>query len=182
MCCGPAMQPPRFNAWFSLPLLPQSSVGATWAAPTVLTPLSTRSPIQLASKRGKGGNHTSCGTTPPRGCVSVCVHPQFLCVAFTFVPFTDDSKVKKGYIFTEKDWNESSSLENHPYRYSKVRAERAVWDFVKQEKPSVGSVLDAVCALLSSYVTGEPCDSFQLFLMSVSQLVGWVLGLCHSSV
>ncbi|MFO0745773.1 MAG: aldehyde reductase [Myxococcota bacterium] len=35
----------------------------------------------------------------------------------------------------EKSWNKTSSLRRNPYYYSKVRAERAAWDFVGKEKP-----------------------------------------------
>lgn len=80
---------------------------------------------------------------------------QRLVFTSSIAAIIDDSKVKKGYIFTEKDWNESSSLENHPYRYSKVRAERAVWDFVKQEKPSF-----CVTAIHPGTVIGPSIASF----------------------
>lgn len=35
-----------------------------------------------------------------------------------------------GTMFTEDDWNETADLKNSPYPLSKVRAERAAWDFV----------------------------------------------------
>ncbi len=36
-------------------------------------------------------------------------------------------------VLTEDDWNEKSSLERNPYYYSKTLAERAAWEFVKNE-------------------------------------------------
>lgn len=39
-------------------------------------------------------------------------------------------------VFSEKDWNDKSSLVRNPYYYSKVLAERAAWDYVKgDDKP-----------------------------------------------
>jgi len=42
-----------------------------------------------------------------------------------------DHPVKK---YTEDDWNDESSLKRNPYYYSKVLAERAAWDFVKEKE------------------------------------------------
>ncbi len=36
-------------------------------------------------------------------------------------------------VWTEEDWNDVSTLDNAPYRYSKAMAERAAWEFVEQE-------------------------------------------------
>lgn len=41
-----------------------------------------------------------------------------------------------GHVYTEKDWNETSSLTRNPYYYSKTLAERSAWDFVEKEKPA----------------------------------------------
>ena len=41
-----------------------------------------------------------------------------------------------GHVYTEKDWNETSSLTRSPYFYSKTMAERAAWDYVDEESPS----------------------------------------------
>jgi len=38
----------------------------------------------------------------------------------------------KGHVYTEADWNRTSSLTRNPYYYSKVLAEEAAWNFVKQ--------------------------------------------------
>lgn len=39
-------------------------------------------------------------------------------------------------VLTEADWNVKSSLERNPYYYSKTVAERAAWDFVRDQKPA----------------------------------------------
>jgi len=56
-------------------------------------------------------------------------------VVFTssIAAITDEPESSK--VFTEKDWNTMSSLERHPYQYSKTLAERAAWDFIMQKKP-----------------------------------------------
>jgi len=46
-----------------------------------------------------------------------------------------------GKVYTEKDWNEKSSLTRNPYYYSKTMAERAGWDFIKENKPSFDLVV-----------------------------------------
>jgi dihydroflavonol-4-reductase len=46
----------------------------------------------------------------------------------------DPLDVKAGKVFTEADWNNTSSLTHNAYWFSKVAAERAAWDFVKNEK------------------------------------------------
>ena len=38
---------------------------------------------------------------------------------------------------TEEDWNTNASPTNNPYAYSKVRAERAAWQFMEGVKPAV---------------------------------------------
>jgi dihydroflavonol-4-reductase len=46
-----------------------------------------------------------------------------------------------GRVLTEADWNTHSSLSRNPYYYSKTLAERAAWDFMKQEKPGFDLVV-----------------------------------------
>jgi dihydroflavonol-4-reductase len=41
-----------------------------------------------------------------------------------------------GHVYTEKDWNETSSLTRNPYFYSKTMAERSAWDYIEKEKPA----------------------------------------------
>jgi nucleoside-diphosphate-sugar epimerase len=49
--------------------------------------------------------------------------------------------LRPGYVYTEKDWNPitlEQALENSTYGYyaSKTFAEKAAWDFVKEETPN----------------------------------------------
>jgi len=41
-----------------------------------------------------------------------------------------------GHVYTEKDWNETSSLKRNPYFYSKTLAERSAWDYIEKENPA----------------------------------------------
>jgi len=41
-----------------------------------------------------------------------------------------------GYVYTEEDWNETSSLTRNPYFYSKILAERSAWDYIERENPA----------------------------------------------
>jgi len=41
-----------------------------------------------------------------------------------------------GKVYSEEDWNKESSLTRNPYYYSKVLAEEAAWNFMKEKKPS----------------------------------------------
>jgi dihydroflavonol-4-reductase len=40
-----------------------------------------------------------------------------------------------GHVYTEADWNETSSLSRNPYYFSKTLAERAAWRFVDERTP-----------------------------------------------
>ncbi|MCQ8896625.1 aldehyde reductase [Limnobacter humi] len=40
---------------------------------------------------------------------------------------------KRGHVFTEADWNETSSESHQPYSYSKVMAERKAWEINKAQ-------------------------------------------------
>lgn len=41
---------------------------------------------------------------------------------------------REGHVFTEADWNASSSLTRNPYYFSKAEAERAAWRFVREAR------------------------------------------------
>jgi dihydroflavonol-4-reductase len=62
---------------------------------------------------------------------------------------TDDYALDHPY--TEADWNETSSLTRNPYFYSKVRAERAAYEFVEQRK---GDIHFQLCTINPSIVLG----------------------------
>ncbi len=54
-------------------------------------------------------------------------------VTSSLAAVTDEART--GHVFTEGDWNDASSLDRNPYYFSKVSAERAAWDFVRDEQP-----------------------------------------------
>lgn len=37
-----------------------------------------------------------------------------------------------GHVYTEDDWNQTSSLSRNPYYFSKTMAEKAAWKFVEE--------------------------------------------------
>lgn len=52
---------------------------------------------------------------------------------------TDEPDVRTR--LNEESWNRKSSLKRNPYYYSKTMAERAAWDFMKEEKPRFSLVV-----------------------------------------
>lgn len=58
----------------------------------------------------------------------------------------------KDKVFTEKDWNEGSTLERDPYSLSKVLAEKAAWDFCEKN----GISLTTICP---NFVMGPPLST-----------------------
>ncbi|KAF7336961.1 NAD-P-binding protein [Mycena venus] len=69
---------------------------------------------------------------------------------------------RPGYTYTEADWNPSTweeaveSTDRHfVYLASKAHAERAVWDFVKDEKPNF-----AVTSIIPPVILGEAAQPF----------------------
>ncbi len=61
------------------------------------------------------------------GCVKRVIFTSSI-AAITDEPETDT-------VFTEKNWNTTSTLERQPYQYSKTLAERKAWDFIMQRRP-----------------------------------------------
>lgn len=60
-------------------------------------------------------------------------------VTSSMAAITDEPE--SDHVFTEEDWNTRSSLERNPYYFSKTLAERAAWDFVKEERPAFDLVV-----------------------------------------
>ncbi|KAG2378681.1 hypothetical protein C9374_007829 [Naegleria lovaniensis] len=58
-------------------------------------------------------------------------------------------------IYTEKDWNEISSVHKNPYYYSKVCAEKAAWEFMEQVEQEEGKDFLEMVTILPSTVIGE---------------------------
>ena len=55
-------------------------------------------------------------------------------ITSSMAAITDEPDDK--HVLSEGDWNEKSSLVRNPYYYSKVRAERAAWDFRETQSVS----------------------------------------------
>jgi len=49
--------------------------------------------------------------------------------------------VPRDYVFTAKDWNTSTTLQSHPYFYSKTLAEQAAWRLYEQHKDKLELVV-----------------------------------------
>lgn len=57
----------------------------------------------------------------------------------SFAAITDEPNEQ--HVFSENDWNQKSDLKRNPYYYSKTLAEKAAWDFIKQEQTSFDLVV-----------------------------------------
>ncbi len=68
-----------------------------------------------------------------------------------------------GKVLTEADWNEKSTLKRNPYYYSKVRGERAAWEFVEAEKPDFDLVVINPYLVIGPSLTRSLNTSNQLF-------------------
>jgi dihydroflavonol-4-reductase len=44
-------------------------------------------------------------------------------------------QIQPDKVFNEEDWNTVSSLTNNPYSFSKVEAEKAAWNYIKEKNP-----------------------------------------------
>jgi dihydroflavonol-4-reductase len=42
---------------------------------------------------------------------------------------------RNDHVYSERDWNDSSSLNRNPYYYSKIQSERAAWQWMASHKP-----------------------------------------------
>jgi dihydroflavonol-4-reductase len=60
-------------------------------------------------------------------------------VTSSMAAVTDEPR--PGHVYTEDDWNESSSLSRNPYYFSKVKAEQEAWRFQDEEKPDFSLVV-----------------------------------------
>lgn len=72
-----------------------------------------------------------------------------------------DSPVK-GHVYTEADFNDKSTEKRNPYYCSKVRAERAAWDFVAVKKAAGEAVFRLVSInpfLICGPEPGEACNT-----------------------
>lgn len=79
------------------------------------------------------------------------------CAAVTDEPRSD-------HVFTEEDWNTTSTLERNPYYFSKVQAEKAGWAFVQQKKPSWDLVAVNPAMVIGPSMTKAVNTSNQVFV------------------
>jgi len=63
-----------------------------------------------------------------------------------------DAEKFKGKVWSEKDWNTGSTLEDDPYLLSKYLAEKAAWEFCEKN----GITLSTICP---SFVMGPPLST-----------------------
>lgn len=62
-------------------------------------------------------------------------NPQLKKVVVTSSLAAITEQPENGHVYTEEDWNTTSSLTRNAYYYSKTLAERYVWEFVENERP-----------------------------------------------
>jgi len=86
------------------------------------------------------------------------------CAAITCQTAFKNPEAFKDKVWSEKDWNEKSSLEEGPYRYSKYLAEKTAWEFCEKN----GITLTTICP---NFIVGPPLStridslSVKLFLL-----------------
>jgi len=71
------------------------------------------------------------------------------CAAIVETDSAETPEKYEGKVWTEKDWNTSANIENAPYFYSKVLAEKAAWEFC--EKNDI-----ALTTICPNFVMGPP--------------------------
>lgn len=86
------------------------------------------------------------------------------CAAITCQTAFHKPEEFKDKVWSEKDWNEKSTLTDGPYRFSKYLAERTAWDFCEKN----GITLTTICP---NFIVGPPLStrvdslSVKLFLL-----------------
>ena len=73
-----------------------------------------------------------------------------------------------GHVYTEEDWNETSSLTRNPYYYSKTLAERSAWEYVEKEKPAFELVVINPGAVIGASLVPTLNTSNQIIFNSLA--------------
>ena len=73
-----------------------------------------------------------------------------------------DLRNTRNGVFTEADWNTTSSLEHQPYSYSKVAAERAAWEIARAQRRWDLLVINPGLVLGPSLTQASDSASFDL--------------------
>lgn len=79
-------------------------------------------------------------------------------------------------MYTEDDWNETSSLSRNPYYYSKKLAEKAAWDWMKENDPPFQMVVINPFAVLGASLDNRMNTSFGIISTIANGELKW--GMC----
>eukprot|EP00501_MAST-03F_sp_TOSAG23-6_P000555 GSMAST32.ASY1.ANO1.576.1 assembled CDS len=123
----------------------------------------TASPFFLAAPSVAKGNleYNSNNMLPPAiegtiGILSACAQSRTYVFIMNFNLIFFHTKFRKpdSHIFTENDWSSDAELLAHEdwYALSKLRAERAAWDFIKTKSPPFKLKLNIVLLRKNKYV------------------------------
>ena len=83
-------------------------------------------------------------------------------------------KEKDGfYVSTDADWNNSATVANNPYPYSKVAAEKRAWDLVARHNSAHPERQVTLVTIHPSWVMGPPVGS-RVDGVSVGTIVSWL--------
>lgn len=82
-------------------------------------------------------------------------------------------------VYTENDWNETSSLSRNPYYYSKKLAEKAAWDWMQENDPPFQMVVINPFAVLGASLDNRMNTSFGIISTIASGELKWGMSLGH---
>jgi nucleoside-diphosphate-sugar epimerase len=84
-----------------------------------------------------------------------------------------DKEAQGFTVATDKDWNTFATIDNLPYPYSKVQAEKKAWEMVGKHNAEHPEHQVRLVAVLPSWVMGPPVGS-RVDSVSVGQVVSWM--------
>jgi len=79
------------------------------------------------------------------------------------------AQAEPNHVWTSEDWNNDTTVEKEPYRYSKTYAEKAAWEFVREKKHF------DIAVLCPSFVLGPPLSA-RIDSTSVAAMKSWLDG------
>ena len=80
---------------------------------------------------------------------------------------------EEGYISTDKDWNNFANINNLPYPFSKVEAEKKAWELVNAHNAQHPEHQVRLVTVLPSWVMGPPFGT-RVDGVSVGTIVSWL--------
>jgi dihydroflavonol-4-reductase len=138
------------------------------------------------------------GTTKILEAAASCESVRRVVLTSSFAAITDSPT--PGHVYTEDDWNTTSSLTRNPYYYSKVQAERAAVEFV-EKRDDLSFDLVRICPymvigrserwtanesnrILSAVLNGEypALFAFEWGIVSVEDVADAHVNACEESV